>query len=189
MVTGIHESTACRIVRPVSVALEGKLHEYVSFPRQERALRALKIGFHDIAGFPNVVGAVDGTHIRLQGPSRPNQEFVYVNRKGYHSLNIQVICDHQMKFTNCVIRWPGSTHDSRIFAESTINRAFRDAQIDGYLIADKGYALGPFLLTPYLAPGNAQERRYNRIHASTRCIVERTIGAWKRRFRAMHEEN
>ena len=40
--------------------------------------------------FPNVIGAVDCTHIRLKRPSGPN-EADFVNRKGFHSLNVQVL--------------------------------------------------------------------------------------------------
>lgn len=46
------------------------------------------MGFQNIAGLRGVVGAIDGTHIRI---SRPHvNEEVYVNRKGYHSINVQV---------------------------------------------------------------------------------------------------
>ena len=50
-----------------------------------------RAGMYEIAGFPCVIGWVDGTHIRIQEPSQnePN----YVNRKNYHSINVQVICD------------------------------------------------------------------------------------------------
>lgn len=40
------------------------------------------------AGFPNVLGCIDCTHIRLKKPN--NNEADFVNRKGYHSLNVQV---------------------------------------------------------------------------------------------------
>lgn len=54
------------------------------------------MGFQNIAGLRGVVGAIDGTHIRI---SRPYvDEEVYVNRKGYHSTNVQV-CNLQ----NCAI--------------------------------------------------------------------------------------
>ncbi|XP_071963309.1 putative nuclease HARBI1 [Antedon mediterranea] len=186
--SGIHESTACRIVRQVSLALQRHMNEYVFFPMDAASIRETKIKFHDISGFPNVIGAVDGTHVRIQAPTV--DEFVYVNRKGYHSLNIQVVCDANMRFTNCVVRWPGSTHDSRIFRESGLGVAFENGEMpEGYLLGDSGYALRPFLLTPFINPITREERRYNNVHSITRSIVERTIGAWKRRFRCMHEEN
>ena len=37
---------------------------------------------------PNVIGIIDGTHIRIRAPMK-NPE-VYVNRKKFHSLNVQV---------------------------------------------------------------------------------------------------
>ena len=49
-----------------------------------------------MAGFPNVVGATDCTHVPIKSPS-VNEE-AYVNRKGVHTINIQV-CDSDMKVT------------------------------------------------------------------------------------------
>ena len=48
-------------------------------------------GFHEIAGFTNVIGAIDGTHIRIKSPS--NDEHLFVNRNNYHSINVQGVCD------------------------------------------------------------------------------------------------
>ncbi len=47
-----------------------------------------KVAFWEMAGFPNVFACIDGTHIRLQAPS--DNEAAYVNRKNYHSINVQV---------------------------------------------------------------------------------------------------
>ncbi|XP_046585453.1 putative nuclease HARBI1 [Haliotis rubra] len=80
--------------------------------------------FFQIAGFPNVLGCVDGTFIRLMAPSE--NEADYLNRKGFHSLNVQMICDARYKFINCVAKWPGSVHDSHIFRDSRISIAFEN---------------------------------------------------------------
>ena len=40
------------------------------------------------SGIPNVIGFIDGTHIAIKAPIK-NPE-VYVNRKKFHSLNVQV---------------------------------------------------------------------------------------------------
>ena len=38
-------------------------------------------------------------------------EFDLVNKKHSHSINVQIICDAEMRLTNVVARVPGSTHD------------------------------------------------------------------------------
>lgn len=45
--------------------------------------------FETLAGFKNVVGAIDCTHIRVPKVQGPSGQF-YINRKGYSSLNVQV---------------------------------------------------------------------------------------------------
>lgn len=44
--------------------------------------------------FPGVVGCIDCTHVAIVPPNSQNDnvpEYVYVNRKGYHSLNVQLV--------------------------------------------------------------------------------------------------
>ncbi|KAM7297953.1 putative nuclease HARBI1 [Ixodes scapularis] len=147
---------------------------------------ALQEQFFDVAGFPCVVEAVDGTHIRIQGP-RVHEE-VYVNRHLYHSINVQVVVDASCRIRNVVARWPGSTHDSRIFTESTLSVKLADGVYDGLLLGDSGYTCQPWLMTPFLSPSSAAEVKYNTAHTTTRSIVERTIGQLKRRFHCLHAE-
>ena len=42
-----------------------------------------------LTGFPNVLGCIDDTFIRIQKPSENETDFV--NRKGYLALNVQVL--------------------------------------------------------------------------------------------------
>ena len=55
-------------------------------------------------------------------------------------------------------------------------------------MGDSGYALQPFLLTPYPVPVRDCERRYNGSLVKTRCLVEQAIGILKRRFACLHGE-
>ncbi len=78
-VIGVHKSTASRIIHRVSCVLSGRLPLYLT---DVSTLNKVKVDFFDIAGFPNVIGAIDGTHIRIQALS--THEPLFVNRKGYH---------------------------------------------------------------------------------------------------------
>ncbi|XP_052065809.1 putative nuclease HARBI1 [Mytilus californianus] len=59
--------------------------------------KKIKAGNFRIGGFPNVIGAIDGTHVRIQAPT--TDEASYVNRKGYHIINVQAVCDADGMFT------------------------------------------------------------------------------------------
>ncbi|KAL2092826.1 hypothetical protein ACEWY4_012624 [Coilia grayii] len=102
-------------------------------------------------------------------------------RKGYHSINVQIVCDANYSIFNLVARWPGSTHDARILTESQLSNIFEAGGINGILLGDSGYPLKRWLMTPIVAPRTQQEQRYNTIHATTRSTVERCIGVLKRR--------
>ena len=78
-----------------------------------------------ISGFTDVIGCIDVTHFRSKNTN--DYEGEYVNRKGFHSLNIQLVCDGDLTIVNCVIRWPGATYDSRMFSESPIYNQFAES--------------------------------------------------------------
>ena len=52
--------------------------------------------FSDISGLLNVLGAVDGSHIRIKAPTENSN--AYYNRKNYHSLVLQA-SDASLRFT------------------------------------------------------------------------------------------
>lgn len=54
-------------------------------------------------------------------------------------------------------------------------------------LGDSGYPLEPWLLPPVpgVFPGSSPEGTFNRVHRSTRSIVERCIGMLKNRFRCL----
>ncbi|KAL1268525.1 hypothetical protein QQF64_033888 [Cirrhinus molitorella] len=115
----VSRSTACRAIRRVSLALQSRARIYVRLPTQEEAART-KDKFRRDSGIPGIFGCIDGTHVRIQAPSQ--NEYLFVNRKGFHSINVQVVCDANMKLIDVVARWYGSAHDARILRESALAR-------------------------------------------------------------------
>ena len=84
---GIHQSTASRAITRVTDALLRRVPGYVLMPTQEEAENSKRKSFQR-NGFPNAIGAIDGTQIRIQAPIEQEHEFV--NRKNFHSINVQV---------------------------------------------------------------------------------------------------
>ena len=104
----------------------------------------------------------------------------FVNRKGFHSINVQAMTDVDYKFADIVARWPGSTHDSFIFWTSDVHYYLRvnlTTIEQGVVLGDSGYLL-PLLMISYTNPPSHQ-RRFNTTHKTTRSSVERSIGQLK----------
>ena len=120
--------------------------EYIKMPTQQELLNVMG-GFHEISGFPNDIGAIDGTHIRIKSP--PNDEHLFLNRKNYHSINVQGVCDEKLRFINILSKWPGSTHDSFILENSALKNMFETGAIaEGWLLGNSGYPLRLWLVHP-----------------------------------------
>ena len=69
----------------------------INFPNDHYVLRRIKEEFYEIARFPNVVGAIDGTLIPIMGMTG-DEEPAFVCRKGFHALNVQAVVDANMRF-------------------------------------------------------------------------------------------
>ncbi|CAG2240561.1 HARBI1 [Mytilus edulis] len=76
--------------------------DFVSWPTDVDSINRIKCGFYRQSNFPNVLGCIDCTHVRIQAPS--DDEPSYVNRKGYHSINVQAVCDFEDK-SQGIDRW------------------------------------------------------------------------------------
>ncbi|MBN3308751.1 HARB1 nuclease, partial [Amia calva] len=174
--------TVCRAGRNVTLTLKRLLYSFVLFP-SHRPTRLIKEEFHRIAGFPGVIGCIDGTHIPITAPSLNERD--YVNRKSFHSINVQIICDGAHIISNVEANWSGSVHDSQLFRECTLSARFA-REFDGFLLGDRRYPCQPYLLTPYPDPEPAPQQRYNLDHCRTRARIEMTIGMLKVRFQCLH---
>ncbi|CAC5422474.1 unnamed protein product [Mytilus coruscus] len=138
----------------------------------------LKTATAMIESIPGVVGALDGTHIAIPGPNQHHEN--YINRKGFHSIVAQVVCDHEMKFMSVNTGWPGSVHDARVFRNSKIGKRIINKTIlpdEFHLVGDAAYPLSQNLMTPFtdFDTLTREQQRYNFVQCSTRMVVERSL--------------
>ena len=179
---GISKAAGSKIIKQVSRAVAELNQQYVNFPNTEEERNAVAQKFHNISKFPRVLGAIDCTHVRIQSPGGEDAE-IFRNRKGFFSINVQAVCDADLRIQSIVARWPGSAHDSIIYQNSRVQARFENGEFgDFLLLGDSGYAISRHLLTPLRAVHNQAEDLYNESLIRTRNTVERCFGVLKRRF-------
>ena len=79
-------SYPCLTTDGVTQALVKLAPTYIKVPADHQTLRAIKLAFHSIADFPNIVGVVDFSHIAIKTPTQHKE--VYVNHKGIYKPNV-----------------------------------------------------------------------------------------------------
>ena len=103
---GYDKGTVSRVVNDVTDALIDIKDDFVSWPTDVDSINRIKCGFYRQSNFPHVLGCIDCTHVRIQAPS--DDEPSYVNRKGYHSINVQAVCDFE-GILICILSFPVSS--------------------------------------------------------------------------------
>ncbi|XP_058827061.1 putative nuclease HARBI1 [Topomyia yanbarensis] len=175
LVLGIIETEVCPAV--------------IQFPSEDNEISAIKLGFYGKTGFPGVIGCVNGTHVSIIPPVR--NKHLFYNRKGFYSLNVILVCDHNLMIRYLDANHPGSSHDSFVWNGSSVNQLllqrYNNGERNSWLLCDAGYPLTPFLITSFRTGENTTERqtRFNEIHSKTRITVERAIGVVKNTFRCL----
>uniref|UniRef100_A0AAY5KXL8 Putative nuclease HARBI1 n=1 Tax=Esox lucius TaxID=8010 RepID=A0AAY5KXL8_ESOLU len=165
---GVVKSAVCDVVRDVSIALASLVNEFVSFPKDNQIAQA-KRSFFLLGNMPNTIG----------------NEWEFINRKGRHSINVQLVCDADL-ITNCVVKWPGSVHEARILRESALYRDLQTNRPDGIILGDSAYPLLPWLMTPFLRANTPAQARFNTAHCRARCAIECLNGVLKRCFACLN---
>ncbi|XP_067204937.1 putative nuclease HARBI1 isoform X3 [Linepithema humile] len=159
--------------------LHGQMQMIVKYPIFETRSR----------GFYGVIGAIDGCHIPCKQPVDNAND--YYNRKGFHSIILQGVCNHRGQFIDCFIGMPGRMHDARVFRLSPLFESLNAINClipkKFHLIGDTAYPLLINLMTPFKDNGHLTvvQTRYNQKLSSIRSIIERAFGLLKGKFRRL----
>ncbi|XP_017469829.1 PREDICTED: putative nuclease HARBI1 [Rhagoletis zephyria] len=177
-------SSVSRCVHRVTDAINSNLFfTKVKFPMTQIERQAAKeiFALAPSSFVGGTIGAIDCTHVSILGPK--SHEEAYVNHHGYHSINVQMICDPNLKILNVNARFPGARHDSYIWSSSAIRRVMQRSYENGnhmFLIGDSGYPLEPWLMTPLPNQPEATPKfRYNEALCKARNPIERLFGVLK----------
>ncbi|CAH2013998.1 unnamed protein product [Acanthoscelides obtectus] len=126
------QQSISRAIHEITNAIISTFSEQlVHFPRTALEKHVIKQRFMEARGFPGVIGAIDCTHVEILRPTL--EEHNYLNRKGYHSKNIQIVCDHDLKILNINARFAGASHDSYIWRNSLVRNELEACYHGGML--------------------------------------------------------
>ncbi|XP_039618106.1 putative nuclease HARBI1 [Polypterus senegalus] len=167
---GVDKSTVSNVVKAVSIELASLVNEFVSFPKDDQMAQT-KRSFFLLGNMPNTIGVIDCTHVHIQGPH--GRKWQYVNRKGRHSINVQLVANADLIITNCVVKWPGPVHDALILRESALYRKLLSNSPNGIILGDSAYPLLPWLMTPFPVTNTPEQAGFNSAHCKTRYAIER----------------
>ena len=127
LVFGVGRCTAMNLKDEFCLALLKSANDFIKFPKGEAETRRAIQAFQEISCFPQVVGAIDGSHIPIIAPKNdPND---YYNRKQFHSIVLQGVADADGRFIHVSTGYAGSIHDARVLRMSSLvneveNRTF-----------------------------------------------------------------
>ena len=199
---GLGKLTVSKAIRRVTSVVSEKLGpKYIVLPKTKEEVEEHVQNFCNKYGFPQCIGAVDSTHIKIKRPVDSPTD--YVNRNGHFTLNCQGTGGYNYCFIDVLIKWPGSVHDARMFGNSALNGIFRDGtipkceriiaegepQLPVCILGDPTYPLLPFLMKEFSKGGkNSSEHFFGQRLSLARMVIECAFGRLKARFGCLRRE-
>ena len=107
---------------------------------------------------------------------------------------LQAVVDHEYLFRDVYVGWPGSVHDARVLANSSLYKMATTNQIlcgekitiggfdiPVFLVGDSAYPLNTWLMKPFPHNSNltCDQRVFNDHLSAARVVVENAFGRLK----------
>ncbi|KAM7427891.1 hypothetical protein ABFA07_021040 [Porites harrisoni] len=199
LVFGVGRCTAMNLKDEFCSALLMSANDFIKFPKGEAETKRAIQAFQEISCFPQVVGAIDRSHIPIIAPKiDPND---YYNRKQFHSIVLQGVADADGRFIHVSTGYAGSIHDARVLRMSSLVNEVEDRtilvspvirtgtgeEIRPLLVADPAYKLTNWCMKPYpetraITPS---QRNFNKALSRARVVIEQAFGKLKGRWRCL----
>jgi len=119
-VFNVEKSTVIEAVQDVVNGLYEVRNERIKFSETIAEVNASMQTFANLTNLPNVLSAIDGSHMRIKAPV--DSVVDYSSRYQQYDFIIQAVVDGQKIFLDIAFGFPGSMHDARVLRRSTLFR-------------------------------------------------------------------
>ena len=95
--------------------------QFISFPKKSRETERKIQKFRAFTEclIPQVVGAIDGTHVEIICPDS-DSKVDYYSRKQKYTVNTQAVVGADLVFLDIATGFPGSVHDARVLRSTSL---------------------------------------------------------------------
>lgn len=158
--------------------------------------------FNTRTHFPNIIGALDGKHIRTIKPRNSGSEFF--NYKKFFSTVLMAWVDADYQFVYIDVGSRGAASDSAVFQNSNIGKRLKQNALNipddrilpndengkrmpFCLVADEAFGLSTHIMRPFSKKHlTIKKRIFNYRQAVARRLVECTFGILSNKWRIFH---
>ena len=197
---GLPKSTANVVKNEFCDILRRKAASFIKFPKSESEVRKVVGEFEDISIFPHVIGALEGTHIKIIAPKENKYDFL--GKKAFYSVLVLGIADSNCKFIHASAGCPGAVSFARMLRGSALQRDIQSGvilnapsrMIDGnevkpLLVSNSSFDLNSWLMTPYTEIPNitASQNNFNVALSSAQEKVVQAFALLRGRWRCLLE--
>lgn len=195
----IGASTVGLVVKETIAAIWTELQpKYMPLPTKS-AFKNIAKNFYETWNFPNVIGTIDGKHVRVRCPQ--NTGSMFFNYKKYFSVVLQAVVDANYQFIAIDVGGYGKQSDGGTFQASDFYKFLNSRNIEipepeclpgtdvkapYVFLGDEAYPLLPYLLKPYSGKNLPfDEENYNNRLSRARKTVECAFGIINAKWRIL----
>ncbi|KAM7297561.1 uncharacterized protein ISCGN_022712 [Ixodes scapularis] len=196
---GVSRSSVSMIFREFCDVILSELEpRFVRFPKPDQLEDHMQ-RFTAVTGFPQGVGALDGCHIEICPPKEYAAD--YHNYKGWYSMILLAVVDHNYRFLYVNVGSPGRNHDSAVFRKSMLpaliasdlfrvgTKQIAGCDVGPIILCDQAFPLDTHLMKPfpYSSAVDEKQQAFNSCLSGARRVVENAFGRMKARYRIVHK--
>ena len=197
---GLPKSTANVVKNEFCDILRRKAANYIKFPRTEEEAKKVMGEFERISSFPQVVGALDSTHLKIIAPKQNKYDFL--GKKIFYSVLVLGVADSNCKFIHVSAGCPGSVTHSQMLRDSVLQRDVENGvilkapvrvingrEVKPLLVGNHYFDMNPWLMKPYTEPPNvtSSQSTFNTALSAAREKIIKSFALLRGRWRCLME--